>query len=551
MKSGLLISALLLTCWLVPAEENHHETLTPAQLGMVHFPTSCAPAVRTSIERGVALLHSFWYEEAEKQFTAIAKQDPNCAMAHWGVAMSLWHQLWNRPDRATIEHGLAQLKQASALSATPRERGYVSALEHFYDHPGGGYQKRANAYCEAMGKVSRQNPSDHEAAAFYALSLLAAEPENDKHNRNRKTAAEVLEKLFALEPNHPGVAHYLIHTYDTPEMAQQGLPAARRYAQIAPAAPHALHMPSHIFARLGLWQEDIASNLASIQATRKEAAQHLGGEGHQFHAMDYLVYAYLQSGREQQARTVIEELRTMPAIDDMYNMGFDARLFALSTFTAGYELELHHWREAAQLSPVPGAARRMRAATYAAQVIGSAHSRQAERAHQAFRELERMAAELSKDDRAAVRDVQEQMASVRPWVEYADGKSAQALKSLRRLALKDQAVSEISEGVPEREMLADLLLELARPEEALLEYQAELKINPGRFNSLYGAAQAAERAGKKEQANAYYTQLVSNCDGARPERHELEQARAAIEEHAGQGPQAGFEGHDGVPSPAK
>jgi hypothetical protein len=550
MKSGLLIYALLLSSYFVPAEENHHETLTPTQLGTVHFPSSCVPAVRSSIERGVALLHSFWYEEAEKQFTAIEKQDPSCAIAHWGTAMSLWHQLWNRPDPATIERGRAELKQASTLSATPRERGYLSALDRFYDHRG-GYQKRANAYREAMEKVARQNPSDHEAAAFYALSLLAAEPENQKHNRNRKTAAEVLEKLFAAEPNHPGVAHYLIHTYDTPDMAEQGLPAARRYAQIAPAAPHALHMPSHIFARLGLWQEDIASNLASIQATRKEAAEHLGGEGHQFHAMDYLVYAYLQSGREQEAREVIEELRTMPAMHDMYNMGFDPRLFALSTFTAGYELELHHWREAAQLSPVPGAGQQMRAATYAAQVIGAAHSGQAERAHQAFRELERMLAELSNQDKPGARNVQEQMASVRPWLQYADGKTAQALQSLRRRALKDQALSEISEGVPEREMLADLLLELGRGDEALLEYQAELKINPGRFNSLYGAAQAAERAGKREQANAYYSQLVRNCDGARSERHQLEQARAIIEKHPGQDPPAGSEGRDGGPSPAK
>jgi len=238
MKSSLVICSLLMASSFVAAEENHHETLTQAQLGMVQFPSSCAPQVRTSIERGVALLHSFWYEEGEKQFSAIEKQDPTCAIAHWGVAMSLWHQLWNRPDPATLERGRTELKLASALSATPRERGYLSALEAFYRHRG-GYQKRASAYSAAMEKVSRQNPSDHEAAAFYALSLLAAEPENDKRYRNRKTAAEVLEKLFAAELDHPGVAHYLIHAYDTPEMAEQGLPAARRYAQIAPAAPHA------------------------------------------------------------------------------------------------------------------------------------------------------------------------------------------------------------------------------------------------------------------------------------------------------------------------
>ena len=276
----LSVSALLAA----DDEAHHHEELTEAQLGTVHFPSSCLAGEQKAVERGVAMLHSFWYEEAEKQFEQIGKEDSQCAIAHWGVAMSLWHQLWNRPDPATLERGGAQLKTAKSLPATPREKDYIAALSKFYEHPRKAYQKRATAYSNAMEKVYQRHPDDHEAAAFYALSVLAAD--HDKTNANRKRAAAVLEKLFAEEPNHPGVAHYLIHTYDKPDMAQLGLPAARRYAQLAPAAPHALHMPAHIFARLGLWQDDIDSNVRSIAATQKEAAEHMGGEGHQFHAMD-------------------------------------------------------------------------------------------------------------------------------------------------------------------------------------------------------------------------------------------------------------------------
>src|SRR5947209_4422065 len=234
---------------------HHHEEMTEAQVGIVHFPSSCLAAEQKPVERGVAMLHSFWYEEAEKQFQQIEKNDPKCAIAHWGLAMSLWHQLWNRPDRAVLDRGGAELKSAKSLPGTPREKDYISALSKFYEHPGKPYQKRVTAYSKAMEKVYAKNSDDHEAAAFYALSLLAAEPDHDKTNATRKQAAAVLEKLFAEEPNHPGVAHYLIHTYDRPDMAQLGLPAARKYAQLAPAAPHALHMPAHIFARLGLWQD--------------------------------------------------------------------------------------------------------------------------------------------------------------------------------------------------------------------------------------------------------------------------------------------------------
>src|SRR5579862_7308296 len=356
-------------------EDHHHEDLTAEQLGTVHFPVSCTATSQKAFERGVALLHSFWYEEAEKEFVQIAKEDPACAMAHWGVAMSLWHQLWDRPNTATIKRGMAELKKAQSLHpATARERDYIAALRAFYQKKG-THDERATAYSQAMEGVYRRYPDDREAAAFYALSLLASEPDGDSTFANRKKAAAVLETLFKEEPNHPGVAHYLIHSYDKPQLAELGLPAARSYARIAPAAPHALHMPSHIFARLGLWQDDIDSNLASIAATRKTAAMHMGGEGHQFHAMDFLVYAYLQSGREADAQRVIEEVKAMPTMkSNMYGMDFDPRTDALVTFYARYALELHHWTDAASLAPVPGAETGDSAITYWARAIGSARA---------------------------------------------------------------------------------------------------------------------------------------------------------------------------------
>ncbi len=374
-RTALLIAVLSLFGILAMADEgHHHEDLTAEQLGTVHFPVSCAASVQKPFERGVALLHSFWYEEAEKEFAQIAKDDPSCAMAHWGIAMSLWHQLWDHPNAATIKRGQAELKTAKSLHPrTDRERDYIAALHTFYGMKG-DYDKRATAYSRAMEGVYHRYPEDREAAAFYALSLLASEPDGDTTFANRKKAAAVLETLFKEEPNHPGVAHYLIHSYDKPQLAALGLTAARSYAKIAPAAPHALHMPSHIFARLGLWQDDIDSNLASIAATRKTAAMHMGGEGHQFHAMDFLVYAYLQSGREADALGVIAEVKALPPMKDMYGEGYDPHAYALSKFPALYALELHHWSEAAALTPAPGADSTDKAITYWARAIGAARS---------------------------------------------------------------------------------------------------------------------------------------------------------------------------------
>jgi tetratricopeptide (TPR) repeat protein len=510
-------------------ESHHHEDLTAEQLGTVHFPVSCTASSQRALGRGVALLHSFWYEEAEKEFVEIAKDDPACAMAHWGVAMSLWHQLWDRPNAATIKRSMAELKKAQSLHpATDRERDYITALRAFYQNKG-DHDKRAKAYSQAMEGVYQRYPSDREAAAFYALSLLASEPDGDTTFVNRKKAAAVLETLFKEEPNHPGVAHYLIHSYDKPQLAELGLPAARSYAKIAPAAPHALHMPSHIFARLGLWQDDIDSNLASIAATRKTAAMHMGGEGHQFHAMDFLVYAYLQSGREADAQRVIEEVKALPPMKDMYGEGYDPHAYALSKFPALYALELHHWTAAAALTPAPGADSGDKAITYWARAIGAARSGNVAEARLDIAELESIRQNMLKKKKSSwaqvVEDAQKEAAA---WVAHAEGKDEEAVKALHAVAEAEESTGDEPEDIPAREMLADLLLETKHPDHALAEYETDLKFNPNRFNGLYGAASAAEMAGKNEKAGTYYAQLVKVCAGSNSDRPELGRAKALL-----------------------
>jgi len=531
----LLLFVSLVTCAGFADDDQdhqHHEDLTETQLGTVHFPISCAASVQKPFARGVALLHSFWYEEAEKEFVQIAKNEPNCAMAHWGVAMSLWHQLWNEPDAKVIARGLDEVNAAKKLAqkASPRENAYIAAIAAFYsDSQKLDHAARAKAYSDAMKKVYESYPDDHEAATFYALSLLASEPHNDETFANRKEAAAILEKLFATEPDHPGVAHYLIHAYDTPSLAQLGIPAARRYAQVAPASPHALHMPSHIFARVGLWQDDINSNLASVAATRKTAAMGMGGEGHQFHAMDFLVYAYLQSGREADAQKIIDEVKAMPPMHDMYGMGYDPRTFALSAFPAIYDLELRHWTDAAALTPVEGAPTGDHAITYWARAIGAARSGNFARAHKDLEQIEnvrqKLLAEKKTDPAEAVaQDYQEAAA----WVAHAEGKDDEAIASLRTLADRNDKLGDEPESIPAREMLADLLLEAKRPQQALAEYQTDLKLNPNRFNGLYGAARSAEAAGKQSEATEYYAMLVKVCDGCNSTRPELNRAKELL-----------------------
>src|SRR5450432_3822329 len=519
-------------------EDHHHEELTPDQLGTVHFPVSCSPSAQKTFERGVALLHSFWYEEAEKDFAQVELDDPQCAMAQWGLAMSQWHQLWNHPDAATlkkgereIKRGEAEIKKGKSLRPkTDRERDYLAALGEFYSSSGKlDHQARANAYSHAMEGMYQRYPDDREAAIFYSLSLLASAPDGDTTFVNRKKAAAVLETLFAVIPDHPGVAHYLIHSYDKPQLAQLGLPAARRYAQIAPAAPHALHMPSHIFARVGLWQDDINSNLASVAATRKTAAMGMGGEGHQFHAMDFLVYAYLQSGREADAAKVIEDIRVMPKMESMYGHDFDPQTNALSAFPALYDLELRHWSDAAGLTPIAGGTDQDHDITLWARAIGAARSGDLAEAHKDLREIDALRQKALADKKADFAEgMQQDYQEAEAWILHAEGEDDKAAGILRTLADKNDKLGDEPGWIPAREMLADLLLEAKHPQQALAEYQTDLKLNPNRFNGLYGAARAAESAGKHGDANEYYTLLLKTCEGGGSRRPELSHAKELL-----------------------
>ena len=501
------------------------------ELGTVQFPISCTESVQKSFERGVALLHSFWYGEARKQFQQVATEDPHCAMAHWGVAMSYWHPLWNRPDQATLKRGRAEVRRARALhSRDDREWGYLNAIAAFY----GGkkkrtYRARAAAYARAMEVAYRHHPEDQEAGAFYALSLLASAEHGDTSFSQQKKAAAVLEPLFRQAPENPGVAHYLMHSYDTPQMAKLGLPAAERYPKIAPRSPHALHMPSHIFSWLGQWQDDIAANLAAIEATHKAAAEHMGSEGQEFFAMDFLAYAYLQSGREADAWHLIEEVKAASPVKDTYGLGFDPRLWALVRLPARYELELHHWTNAATLEAVAEADPEDSVSTYWARAIAHARTGHLDEARQdlaAIESIHRSLVRQKKTDSADVVEQDRQQAAA--WLAHAEGRNDEALTTLRRIAESQEAEGDRPLALPAREMLADMLLELKRPQEALPEYQADLKFNPNRFDGLYGAAQSAELAGKMEEANSYYATLLQVCAAGSSERPELLHAKQIL-----------------------
>jgi tetratricopeptide (TPR) repeat protein len=512
-------------------EHHHHEELTEAQLGTVYFPVSCDPAVQKSFTRGVALLHSFWYEEAEKEFMQVATGDPHCAMAHWGIAMSIWHQLWNEPDAAVIARGQSEVKAARfAMRPTHREIGYIVAIAAFYEHSDKlDHDARAKAYSDAMKQVYERFPADHEGAAFYALSLLASEPHHDATFANRLAAAKILEPLFAAQPDHPGVAHYLIHAYDKPQLAERGIPAARRYAQVAPAAPHALHMPSHIFSRVGLWQDDINSNLASVAATRKAAAMHMGGEGHQFHAMSFLFYAYLQSGREADAKALMDEVKAMPEMHDMYGVGFDPHLATEADFAALYPLEMRDWATAAALTPMVVEGTAADSVGYWAKAIGAAHLHQPDDVRKDVAAIDAIHQKFVSGNKKDFAEAAENdLKQAQAWLAFAEGKYDDAVEILRPLADKEDMLGDEPQGIPTREMIAEILLEAKRPQQALAEYQTDLKFNPNRFNGLYGAARAAEAAGKQSEASAYYSTLVKTCAGGSSTRPELSRAKQLL-----------------------
>lgn len=502
------------------------------RLGSVNFATSCSPDAQKTFNTALALLHNFQYQEAEQTFTQITQQDPTCAMAYWGKAMSLYHQLWDWPNADTLKEGHDDTMQAQKLRAqTERERMYIVAAGVFFqNNPNLSKASRIKAYSDWMGRIFTKNPDDVNAGAFYALSLITLQGEKSDEDANRKQAIDILDKLMAVAPNNPGVLHYLIHAADTPELASQGLVAARRYAKIAPDSSHALHMPSHIFVRLGLWQEAIDSNIAAAAAAAQATHAGKADASYQFHALDFLNYAYLQSGQAAKAQDVLNQLKSVPGAspDDL------ARETAW--LTARTALELHDWKSAASLQ-IPNLKPDELDSIYFVRAIGAAHGGDLIDAKQEVEKLDDVSStgkpgqeiDLSNPGAVNLQAVPQKLPNLeaRAWFEYADGKQDAAVKLMLAAAKKEEADGVDSLNMPAREMLGDMLLEMKKPAEALAEYKRALAESPNRFDSLYGAAQAAQLAGRTTEAHGYLAKLVKTCapDADRPE---LQQARTEL-----------------------
>jgi hypothetical protein len=508
------------------AESNGKIPAPAVQLGEVNFSTSCSAEARPVIETGVALLHSFQYQQADQTFSDAVKRDPKCAMAYWGKAMSRYQQLWEFPSGKALKLGAQDIQRAQALGAsTERERGYIGAAAAFYLADAKlNESQRVQAFSSTLADLRKQLPDDVNAAAFYALSLLAlADQQEVDAQANRKAAIAVLEPLCRKAPDNPGPAHYLIHAADTAEFARQGLEAARVYSKIAPDSSHALHMPSHIFVRLGLWQESITSNIAAAASAAKATQEHRSSPHYQFHALDFLNYSYLQSGQESKAREVVKELAKVPGADHESIAEHRAWLAARNAF------ELHRWNEAATL-PIPNVSRESQESTYRVRAIAAAHLGDAAAARQNLQKYVQISADERRKsshhgDRASDKSIRQ--LETEAWVAFAEGKTEEAVKTLRSAADREDADGVDSLAMPTREMLADLLLELERPAEAFAEYKAALKNSPNRFDSLYGAGHAAQLASDSMEANAYFTKLME-ISAPTADRAELSEAKSYL-----------------------
>lgn len=499
------------------------------KLGQVNFVNTCSPAVQADLTRAVALLHSFWWGATTKAFNEVVQKDPSCGIAYWGVAMAALENPFGwPPNPKMLADGSAAVARARAAGAkSPRELDYIAAIETFYkDHDKVDHRTRAVAYEKAMEQLATRYPDDREAAIFYALALNATAMATDKTYAQQMKAAGILEAAFREQPNHPGAAHYLIHTYDYPAIAERGLGAARRYATIAPAAPHAQHMPSHIFTRRGYWQDSISSNLASAAAADNDFDR--------FHAWDYLVYAHLQLGQDQSARRVHDQILGV----EKPNVVNFATAFALAAIPSRYALERGQWAEATSLV--------LRPADFA-----WARFPQAE----AILVFARGVGSVRTGNLAQARDDQARLAALRDgllaakigyWADQVDiqrllvagliaraeGRHDDALQLIRAAADREDATEKhpVTPGsiVPAREVLGEVLLDLGRPAEALREFEASQQKDPNRLRGYYGAARAADLAGDKAKARAQYGQVVTLAVQADSERPEVTQAKAYL-----------------------
>jgi tetratricopeptide (TPR) repeat protein len=499
------------------------------KLGKVDFQVSCTPEAQAQFNRAVAMLHSFWFPQAPKAFAAVLETDPDCAMAHWGIAISQRaNPLVGPTDSGALKRGLASAEKAKAIGAkTQRERDYIAAIEIFYkDFDKLDHRTRVLAYEKAMEQLYLAYSQDIEAAIFYALALNEAIDYTDKTYSRQLKAAGILEKVYAKQPEHPGVLHYLIHSYDFPPLAARGLPTAKRYASVAPSAPHALHMPSHIFSMVGMWQESIKSN--------REA---LGVAKNYVHAMDFMVYAHLQLAQDGEAKRLVEESAALyktqaPTAALTPTGGVLGIHTAFAAIPARYAIERGAWADAAALQPRPSTPA-ADAITYFTRAMGAARKGDVNSARKDIEQLESLKKTLIKSKQKYWADqVEIQRRAAAAWVAHAEGKKNEALKLMRSAAALEDAsekhVAMENRLWPMRELLGEMLLQVNEPAQALKEFEASFKAAPNRLRGYYGAAKAAERSDDQKKARAYYEKLVELCRQADTERVELTEAKTFL-----------------------
>jgi len=535
----VFIATIALAFTAVAQNHSHHDESgsSPDSLGKVTFPISCKPSVQKPFERAVAMLHSFWYEASTEAFQKIVAEDPDCAMAYWGIAMSQWHPLWYVPDATALDAGRAALEKAKAAGAqSNRERGFVAALESFFrDWETLDNATRVAAYEKAMENLHGRFPEDREVTAFYGLAVITASSPKDKTYAKQKKAAALLQQIFTAQPDHPGASHYIIHAFDYPELAALGLPAARNYSKIAPAAPHALHMPSHVFTRLGLWRDSIASNSSSERAAKEYEAKTKmeGAWDEQLHAMDYLAYAYLQLGEDRDAKAVLDELRTIKKVQPE-NV---KTAYAFAALPARYALERRNWAEAAALTSLHESNLKWPSGLISfTRGYGLARLGDLAGARRELAALETVEREMAQPKDPFWSDYIEALRwGLQAWIAHGEEHEPEALTLMRSAADLEDATDKhpVTPGsmLPMRELLGELSLEQHDGQHALVEYETALRLAPHRLAALYGAARAAEALGDLDKAQSYWTQIVEQCSGADGDRAEIKQARERLRSH--------------------
>jgi tetratricopeptide (TPR) repeat protein len=525
------LCAVLLCAPLVWSDDEHHHALTAEEVGSVHFVTSCSKSVSLSFNRAVALLHSFQYEQARQAFSDVASRDPKCAMAQWGVAMSYYHGLWRNGNTAAGRDAFEKAKGVAAANpkTTAREVAYIEALDEIYRQDDKDQAAHDRAFEQKMGELQAAYPTDSEAAIFHALTLDIAAPKTDKTFANQRKCGEILEPLFKLQPHHPGIPHYIIHCYDNPVLAEKSLGAARMYAKIAPASAHANHMPSHIFTRLGLWDESIRSNIRSEKLAAEAEATSTNGEARdqRLHAMDYQAYAYLQSGQVKQAEAVLAKMNSLPSVGGLTLTGD----YALAAIPARCAIELGNWKQASDLQVRSDGVPWAQAITWQAIGEGSARTGDIDRARLAEQTLAALVdASAKRNNTYWSNQVEVQRREVAAWIVEKNGKSTEAIATMKSAAELEESMDKdaVTPGpaTPAREKLAELLLLEKQPQEALAEFEAVLKVAPNRFNALFGAASAADAAGNSTVADRYFRKLSEISVGE--ERPELVTAHKRI-----------------------